>query len=117
MRVRKEILDEAAELICNGREDDYGEPQESFESIAAYWSLYLGHEVTAPDVAYMMTLLKLSRNKTGGYKRDSCVDGAGYFALAAELEEAASAARRAIKGDEIVERTNRTDAKDAGEAD
>jgi len=85
---RKDIL-ETAELIVNGaRQDDYGSAADSFASIAASWTWWLQHPVTAHDVAQMMTLLKLSRCKTSPEKADSYIDACGYQALAAEIKDA-----------------------------
>jgi len=52
------------------------------------WSAYLGPEVsiTAGDVCRMMTLLKVARLRNGPH-HDSGVDGAGYMALGAEMDQ------------------------------
>ncbi len=80
------ILEEAAKLIDGDRKGTYGEVSESFRRIAALWSGYLGHRVTALDVANLMILLKMSRTK-GVFHRDSYVDTAGYAALAERLHD------------------------------
>lgn len=82
------VLEEAQLLIYGERQGDYGPPTDSFQSIAGLWTAYLETkrrmsptlEVTLDpvDVAHMMLLLKVSRNTTGGYKRDNPVDMAGY---------------------------------------
>jgi hypothetical protein len=84
MSVRNDILTKAAELINGDRQKDYGPPEANFRRIAEFWSTYLGHPVSAADVAHMMVLLKVARSIIG-YKEDTEVDAAGYIALAAEL--------------------------------
>jgi hypothetical protein len=74
----------AVALINGEREDDYGTPQENFTRIAAIWSVILGHTVRPDQAALCMAGLKLARLAKGPHE-DSCVDGAAYFALAAEL--------------------------------
>lgn len=87
--IRQQVLQEAESLIVGDREDQYGPPAENFQRIADYWNRYLtdawkkGH-VDGRDVALMMGLVKIAR-EAGGHKRDSCVDLAGYAALAAEV--------------------------------
>lgn len=49
----------------------------------------LGVPIEAHDVANMMTMLKLARTRQG-YKRDTCVDAAGYVALGGELHRDAA---------------------------
>lgn len=84
--IRKDILDGASTCVCSVREEEYGTPEENFKAIADLWSLWLGHEVTAHDVAVMMTLLKIGRLKTGKPKEDTYIDACGYLALAAEIK-------------------------------
>lgn len=87
------ILDEARRIISGDRDDQYGEPEDSFQRIADYWNAYLKHhrdlgwggELLAEDVALMMVLLKLARLEAAPAHRDSWVDGAGYFACGAEI--------------------------------
>jgi len=83
---RQEVLQEAANLIAGDRQEDYGDAMSSFVSIAEAWSWYLGYHITPVDVGQMMTLLKISRSKTGeDFKADSYIDACGYQALAAEI--------------------------------
>lgn len=79
-----EILITACSLINSTRQDDYGPPLDSFKRLAAMWSAYLGHEVSAKDVAICLTLLKLSR-ESHRHKQDNLLDAAGYIGLAADL--------------------------------
>jgi precorrin-4 methylase len=57
--------------------DDYGHPIHDFTRTASMWSTILGVEVTAPQVAICMILVKVSR-ETHKHKRDNLVDIAGY---------------------------------------
>lgn len=82
--IRTSVLREAEKLINGDRQAHYGPPEENFAAIAAMWSAYLGHPVTAADVCNLMALLKIARLRNGGH-RDSSVDGAGYLALGAEM--------------------------------
>ena len=55
---RAEILDEAKQMVTKDRAADHGDLQDNFNTIASYWSVHLGIDVTAVDVGVMMTLLK-----------------------------------------------------------
>lgn len=82
---RGSILAEAHRLIYGPRAQSYGDARESFGRVAGMWSAYLGHPVTARDVALMMTLLKISRSKTDPTGLDHYADGCGYLALGGEI--------------------------------
>lgn len=82
---REEILLEAQKAITGHREQDHVEMENSFETIAGFWTVYLGKEITAKDVAVMMSLLKIARIKTGHDEKDSFIDACGYMACAGEL--------------------------------
>lgn len=93
MSCRETVLEEAKRCICQDRQNQYGEPEDSFFTIAQFWSTYLvgegklNHILSKEDVALMMVLLKVAR--TNGHKHhvDNYVDMAGYAALAAELAQ------------------------------
>ena len=91
---RQALLDEAAKIVSGSREATYGGPEQSFSTIAALWTAYLGRRLIgyslAPhDVAAMQALLKLARIKESeGQHRDSWVDLAGYAACGAECAQA-----------------------------
>jgi hypothetical protein len=76
-----DILEEAYDLTTVSRQGDYGCPSESFSRIAAFWTIYLDHEISPQQVAQMMALLKISRSITSP-KRDTFADQAGYTRLA-----------------------------------
>ena len=87
---RPEILDKAKECVCGQREQDYGSPENNFETIAKLWNDYIGFVaeddmLTAKDVAMMMALLKIARIRTGTATADSFVDLAGYAACGGEI--------------------------------
>lgn len=80
------ILIEKAERIVNqDRNTRYGGPEESFTTIAKFWSVFLGTEVSPLQVAGCMILLKLARLKKTPTHEDSVVDGIGYFACMADF--------------------------------
>ena len=85
---RGAILDEATQAVTGAREDTYGGPEQSFLTIAKFWSAYLDHFVEPQDVAAMLALLKLARLKhSEGQHRDSWTDLAGYAACGAEVAQ------------------------------
>lgn len=81
---RKEILETAIDVVCEKRQDAYGNCEDNFSLIAKLWSDYTETDITAKDVAMMMILLKMARIKTGNYKSDNFVDIAGYAACGGE---------------------------------
>lgn len=74
------ILQEAERIINGERRADYGPAEESFNEIAGLWSVVIGTEITAEQVALCMVMLKISRYLQGS-QRDSAVDMAGYIGL------------------------------------
>ena len=89
---RSEILTKAGACVNGDREQDYGSPERSFETIAAFWNAYLMNKpepafIGPVDVAAMLSLLKLARISTGHAKDDNWVDLAGYAACGGELQE------------------------------
>ena len=95
--IRATILNTAKDIITHDRNNQYGEPENSFEVISEIWTGYLhgreldfssGDCLTGKDVACMMVGFKLGRTSTQkAPKIDSYVDMAGYAAIAAEIEE------------------------------
>jgi hypothetical protein len=86
--LRAQILREAEQVISNDRNNTYGEPEDLFTDIAAYWSAWFGHEVSGFDVAMAMALFKVARCKANPAHRDSFTDLAGYGAIAYEVGRA-----------------------------
>lgn len=92
---REQFLDEAKKCVCTDREEQYGEPEDNFALIAAFWNGYLESKypeieyssvIEACDVAMMMALLKVARIATGKPKADNFVDLIGYAACAGEIQ-------------------------------
>lgn len=91
---REEILAQAKTCVCGDREQDYGNPENTFDIIARLWATYLRGKrsnssngdiyIYPEDVANMMALLKIARIATGRFKEDSYIDACGYMACAAE---------------------------------
>lgn len=82
---REYFLDEAKKCVCGGREHDYGTPEDSFGLIAKLCGVWLQKDVTALDVAIMMSMLKQARIKRNKEKEDSYIDACGYLACAGEI--------------------------------
>jgi hypothetical protein len=87
MSTRTEILDTAKQYVSADRQSQYGEPEDNFATIAAFWADYLGVPLNAYDVALMMALLKIARMKAHPKSPDSAIDLAGYAACAGEILE------------------------------
>lgn len=89
---REQILDTAKKCVCGDREQDYGSPEDNFQTIASLWADYLqacGVSIAfldPHDVAAMLGLLKIARIASGNAKADNWVDLAGYAACGGELE-------------------------------
>jgi len=83
---RDDILRTALYCVTQDRAATHGKMEDNFQLIADYWSLHLGHDITANDVGVMMTLLKLARIKNGQVSNaDNYVDAAGYMACSGEI--------------------------------
>lgn len=85
---REECLEEAKKCVCIDRNAQYGEPEDNFKIVSEYWNLYLKgrNQLSAKDVAIMMTLLKVARLQTGNDKDDSYIDAIGYLACGCEIQ-------------------------------
>lgn len=91
---RDEILETAAKIVTGGRNKQYGEPEDNFDTIASLWNAYLvgkhsdGAVITAKDVALMMVLFKVGKILTSTtVKEDSYIDAAGYIACGYECAQ------------------------------
>ena len=82
-----------AEKIVNGqRQTAYGTPEDNFERIARFWSVYFQNtgrqiELTAADVSPMMRLMKEARLCATPDHRDSLVDIIGYTLTGARVNK------------------------------
>lgn len=82
----------------NQRPNDYGSPEDNFQTIAAFWNVYLLNKFGPPadcsvliepvDVALMMDLLKTARLIKTPNHFDSWADKGGYSACGAEVSNA-----------------------------
>lgn len=95
---RKDILDQALKCVNGDRDQQYGNPENSFSMIANFWMTYLsnvgalakdGSEIyiRPQDVAAMLALLKIARIGSGNPKADNWIDLAGYAACGGEIED------------------------------
>jgi hypothetical protein len=69
--------------ILDERGKDYGDPVVNHARIAELWTAYLGHDVTAHQVAICFILAKISRLAQSPGHLDSYVDIDGYARIAA----------------------------------
>ena len=79
------VLTQAADLINNDRNRDYGSADANHQRIASIWSVILGMPITPAQVALCMTGVKVARLAHDISKVDSWIDIAGYAALGAEM--------------------------------
>ena len=82
---KNDILDKAKTIINGDRQGTYGNAEDNFASIAAFWSTYLNTPIDSTDVSNMMILMKVARNSSGVYKDDNYIDICGYAALGGEI--------------------------------
>ena len=80
------FLDKANVLVKGQREIDYGDKTKNHGNIAKLWSAYTDTDITAHDVAIMMTLLKVARTKLGAVSEDTYIDMSAYGAIAGEIK-------------------------------
>lgn len=76
------ILEEAQRLTSGARQVAYGRPIDNYQLLADLVNAYLGPKLTEPltpeDVAMVMVLVKVARERHRPH-RDNRTDGAGYF--------------------------------------
>lgn len=100
---RKQCLWQADEIVHTDRSSKYGEPEDNFANIAAYWSTFLrkklqtAAKITTSDVAIMSALIKVSRIQNTPGHEDSWVDIAGYAACGVECATKVEDIRKEIK--------------------
>lgn len=94
---RKEILEKAMSCVNGDRDEQYGKPENSFDTIAKFWTVYLNAarngeiltsavSIKGSDVAAMLALMKVARISAGVFKADNWIDLAGYAACGGEIE-------------------------------
>lgn len=84
--LRSALCDYVKQIICGERQDAYGSPEQNFETISKFWSLYLGCSITPAQVSNMMVLFKVARGMNNIAVVDNFLDAAGYSIIAASLE-------------------------------
>jgi len=100
---RQTALETATKLTCGDRNESYGPPFNNLSDCAALWTSYLNTkyrsttlapqpwkprlELDAEDVAWMMSLVKMTRSFQAGFHFDNYVDSAAYSAIAGECRE------------------------------
>ena len=67
----------AAKIVSNDRNDQYGHPLDNLDRAARIWSVILGSDVNAEQVALCMIGLKIAR-QVHKPKTDTVVDVMGY---------------------------------------
>lgn len=88
---RTRLLEDANRVITKDRAATHGDAENSFQTIANYWSVYLSAElkttivVSPRDVAQMMVLFKVARVHNNPGHTDNWIDQIGYSALAGEI--------------------------------
>ena len=82
---RADVLDSAKKLVTQDRTKTHGDIDDLFSMIARSWSAKLGITVTPEQVSLLLADLKTCRAWRNPLHGDNWKDGAGYFALGAEL--------------------------------
>src|SRR3954469_17422458 len=88
--IRRQVLNEAAEIVDGDRDNQYGSPENNFGRIAGALSALGyrgpgGREIIPSDVAVILIATKIGRLSNTHGKRDTWVDIAGYAACGAEI--------------------------------
>lgn len=91
---RVQTLETAIHLTGGDRNEAYGPPYDNLSDCAEMWNAYINTKVgcltvqlDAEDVAWMMTLVKMTRSFQPGYHPDNYTDAAAYSAIAGECRE------------------------------
>lgn len=91
---RVQTLETAIHLTGGDRNKSYGPPYDNLSDCADLWNAYINTKVgcltvqlNAEDVAWMMTLVKITRSFQSGYHPDNYTDAAAYSAIAGECRE------------------------------
>lgn len=105
MMTRAEVLKRAEVCVNGSREQDYGSPEQGFQTIAGLWRVYLRSigcagcdDIHPHDVAAMLALLKIARIASGHAKDDNWIDLAGYAACGGELESGGGGIQDSMEG-------------------
>lgn len=86
--IQSPTLKRADDIIHGERQDQYGNPEDSFEVIGQYWQAYIESKtkeclvlITGQDVAIMLALMKIARMSGQKWHGDNAVDACGYLAI------------------------------------
>lgn len=87
-RMNPSIKLEKINGIIKSRGVSHGGWQENMDNTAAFWSHFLGIQISSWQVCVMLCLLKVSRMTSGGkFNIDDFDDHVGYAAMAAACAE------------------------------
>jgi hypothetical protein len=92
----EDIASYAAQLVSEERNEEYGHPLDNYNRAAQIWSVILGADVAAEQVALCMIGMKIAR-EVHKPKPDTIVDIIGY-ALTLHMVEVERAKRRVHHG-------------------
>ena len=82
------ILTRLENILVRERAQTHGNAEDSMQTIADYWGMYMDRRVTKEDVCIMMMLLKIARIETGDKENpDHLLDIAGYSILASAMKD------------------------------
>lgn len=91
----EDVASYAAQLVSGERQGEYGHPLDNYSRAAQIWSVILGADVSAEQVALCMVGMKIAR-EVHKPKPDTVVDIIGY-ALTLHMVEAERAKRSVHK--------------------
>lgn len=99
---RVSMLETAKNLTGGDRNKAYGTPYDNLSDCAELWNAYINTKsacieltadgsytvrLKAEDVAWLMTLVKMTRSFKSGFHYDNYVDASAYSAIAGECRE------------------------------
>ena len=85
---RGQILDEAKRLTMGEREQEYGEPVESYTRAVTAFNALTGHNLKPHQGALFMEILKADRFEQSPLHLDTAYDGPAYCAIKGEIAHA-----------------------------
>lgn len=82
---RQNFLTNVGKAVLQDRQNTHGKPEDTFGTIAKFWSIYLDIEIKPHQVCKMMSLFKTARSKANPANQDNWEDAAGYEACGSGL--------------------------------